>query len=173
MYAMPKTAMKFQSHPCFFLEIVTRENVVQSLNPLPFVMAMANCVAWTTYAFLLEDWYLVIPNSVGCLIAAFLFLTSHGLGMPDRKARDQLSLACMVLTVLLFVVSILERMVITSLEAKKQMWGYTGVFVCSLCELRNVLHSLLLQLLENPPFDHLKTAPIVNALACCREFVMH
>lgn len=89
-------------------------------------MAMANCVAWTTYAFLTEDWFLIIPNSIGCLIASFLFLVSYGLGMPDRRARDMLSLAFMLLAVLLFVVTILERMVVTELDTKKQMWGYTG-----------------------------------------------
>lgn len=90
-------------------------------------MAMANCVAWTTYAFLIDDWYLVIPNSLGCLIASFLFLVSYGIGMPNQRARDMVSLAFMVLGLLLFTVAILERMVVDSLDTKKQMWGYTGM----------------------------------------------
>lgn len=100
--------------------------VLQSLNPLPLVMAMANCVAWTTYGVLTDDWYLVIPNSLGCLIATFLFLVSYGLGMPDKRSRDMLSLAFMLLAVLLFVVTIIERMVVTSIDTKQKLWGYTG-----------------------------------------------
>jgi hypothetical protein len=124
--------------PCLHLFSDKRslcQSVVQSLNPLPFVMAMGNCVAWTPYGFLTEDWYLIIPNAVGCVIATFLFLISYGLGMPDRRSRDQISLAFMVLTVLLFVVAILERMVITSLEAKTQLWGYTGVLFLLVCRM--------------------------------------
>lgn len=102
---------------------------IGSLNPLPFVMAMANCVAWTTYGFLTDDWYLIIPNSLGCLIGTFLFLVSYGLGMPDKRSRDFLSLAFMVLALLLFVVTILERMVVTSLDTKKQLWGYTAISI--------------------------------------------
>ena len=100
---------------------------MQSLNPLPFVMAMANCVAWTSYSFLIEDWFLIIPNSLGCMIATLLFLVSFGLGVPERRSRDTLTLAFMVLVVLLFSVAIVERMAVTSLEVKKQLWGYTGV----------------------------------------------
>ena len=89
-------------------------------------MAMANCVAWTTYGFLTDDWFLIVPNALGCLIATFLFMVSYGLGMPDRRSRDQLTLAFMLLALLLFVVAILERMVLSSLNTKQQLWGYTG-----------------------------------------------
>lgn len=118
---------------------------IGSLNPLPFVMAMANCVAWTTYAFLIDDWYLVIPNSLGCLIASFLFLVSYGIGMPNQRARDMVSLAFMVLGLLLFTVAILERMVVDSLDTKKQMWGYTANLILVfyfLAPLSTLLHVL-------------------------------
>lgn len=93
---------------------------------MPFVMAMANCVAWTAYSFLIDEWFLAIPNALGCLIAMFLFLNSFGLGVPSNRARDQTTLVCLILSVVLFTAAIIERMVITSLDTKKLIWGYTG-----------------------------------------------
>lgn len=99
---------------------------LQALNTLPFVMTMANCVCWTSYAFLIEDWYLVIANSLGFLIGLFLFLTAFGIGVPDVRARDRVHAVCVTDAVVLLTVAILERMVITTQSAKEQLWGYTG-----------------------------------------------
>jgi hypothetical protein len=93
---------------------------------LPFVMAMANCTAWTAYSFLINEWFLSIPNALGGLIGMFLFLNSFGLGIPKSRDRDMTTAVCMTLAAVLFTAAIVERMVITDLSIKKQIWGFTG-----------------------------------------------
>lgn len=99
---------------------------VQPLNTLPFVMTMANCICWASYAFLIDNWYLAIFNSLGFLIGLFLFLMAYGVGVPDVHVRDRVHAVCVIDAVVLFTVTIIERMVITSQSAREQLWGYAG-----------------------------------------------
>lgn len=99
---------------------------VQALNTLPFVMTMANCVCWTAYSFLIDDWYLAVANSIGFMIGLTLFMLAFGIGVPDVRARDRVLAVCVADAAVLFTVSIVERMVLTSQGAKEQLWGYTG-----------------------------------------------
>eukprot|EP00892_Ulva_mutabilis_P011313 jgi/Ulvmu1/8554/UM044_0088.1 len=119
-------AMIMFASPSFAVLKARRENSLGAVNTLPFAMTMANCVCWTTYAFLIDDWFLVIANSLGFLIGATLFLASFGIGVPDARARDRVLAVCLADAAILFTVTILERMVVESQTAKEQLWGYTA-----------------------------------------------
>jgi hypothetical protein len=44
-------------------------------------------LAWVAYSFIIDDWFLYVPNTLSLLIGAtFFFLTVH----PDQKVRDSL-----------------------------------------------------------------------------------
>jgi hypothetical protein len=102
------------------------EVVVQKLNPLPFVFISANCVAWVSYSFVTDNWYLFVPNTLGFLIGLFLFLVTFGIGIPSTLERDKLTAAAIVLAAILPVLAAVERLVLESHEAQKQLWGYAG-----------------------------------------------
>jgi len=38
------------------------------LNPLPFVAGMANCISWTVYSALIQDYYVFMANFPGKFI---------------------------------------------------------------------------------------------------------
>lgn len=59
-----------------------------------------------------------------------LFLVAYGIGVSDALARNRIIIVSMVLAVILPVVAAIERLVLNSHEAQKQLWGYTGVKSC-------------------------------------------
>ncbi len=59
---------------------------MQELNPIPFAVTIANCVAWCVYGLIKRDPFVTAPNAPGVLISAFITLTAFGL------ADEQVSL---------------------------------------------------------------------------------
>jgi hypothetical protein len=111
-------------HPSF-----TQCNVwLQVLNLLPFVFTVANCLSWVAYSFIIDNWYLFIPNMLGFLIGLMLFLISFGIGVSDAAVRNRIVAVSMVLATLLPTVAAIERLILDSHEAQKQLWGYTGAW---------------------------------------------
>ena len=45
---------------------------VQDMNPIPFVLILANCVAWVSYAVVTHDPFVFLANDPGVILGLFL-----------------------------------------------------------------------------------------------------
>ena len=100
--------------------------VLQALNPLPSAAAVANCIAWLAYGFVIRNWYIWVENFLGLVAGLVLFLASFGIGVDSVRQRDTLTFVGLVFAVLLPIIGALERLVFTDDGgAQKKLWGYT------------------------------------------------
>jgi len=58
------------------------------LNPIPFAITVANCVAWTMYGCMRRDWFVFWSNSTGLCLGIFYSLSS--LALLNLKKADVL-----------------------------------------------------------------------------------
>lgn len=56
---------------------------MQELNPIPFPVVVANCMAWVAYAIVSKDPYVFLANDPGLLLG--LFYTFSAYGYADAK----------------------------------------------------------------------------------------
>lgn len=52
--------------------------LLQDLNPIPFPIVIANCVAWVAYAIVSKDPYVFLANDPGVLLGLFYTLSAYG-----------------------------------------------------------------------------------------------
>ena len=67
----------------------------QELNPIPFPVVVANCVAWVGYAIVNKDPYVFLANDPGLLLGLFYTLSAYG--YADVKVQittDSLCVLC-------------------------------------------------------------------------------
>ena len=64
-------------------------HVLQELNPIPFPVVVANCVAWVGYSIVTKDPYVFMANDPGLVLG--LFYTFSAYGFADSKVG---SLTC-------------------------------------------------------------------------------
>jgi len=50
---------------------VRKDNVLGSLNPLPYPMIVANCLSWLCYSFVVKDWFVYFANIFGFVLGVF------------------------------------------------------------------------------------------------------
>lgn len=58
------------------------------LNPVPFAITVANCVAWTMYGCMRRDWFVFWSNSTGLCLGIFYSISS--LALLNLKKADVL-----------------------------------------------------------------------------------
>jgi len=58
------------------VQAARKKGSLGALNPLPFAMLLGNCVGWTSYGFLAEDYYLVAGNMPGILLGLWMYATA-------------------------------------------------------------------------------------------------
>ena len=51
---------------------------LQDLNPIPFPVVVANCMAWVAYAIVSKDPYVFLANDPGLLLGLFYTLSAYG-----------------------------------------------------------------------------------------------
>ena len=51
---------------------------MQDLNPIPFPIVVANCVAWVGYSIVTKDPYVFLANDPGVLLGLFYTLSAYG-----------------------------------------------------------------------------------------------
>ena len=62
---------------------ILADNVcVQSTNPLPFPLILANCVAWVSYAYVKQDIFVFLANDTGIMMGMFFTLSAYGVANP-------------------------------------------------------------------------------------------
>ncbi len=59
---------------------------MQDLNPIPFPVVVANCVAWVGYSIVNKDPYVFMANDPGLLLGLFYTLSAYG--YADAKVRS-------------------------------------------------------------------------------------
>lgn len=64
--------------------------MLQELNPIPFPVVVANCVAWVGYSIVTKDPYVFLANDPGLILG--LFYTFSAYGYADTKVHT----ACQV-----------------------------------------------------------------------------
>ena len=65
--------------PCYAFSIRLRSRfLLQDLNPIPFPVVVANCVAWVAYAIVSKDPYVFLANDPGLLLGLFYTLSAYG-----------------------------------------------------------------------------------------------
>ena len=80
----------------FFLQLYKRQKrdqqhpwikpsnvLLQELNPIPFPVVVANCVAWVAYSIVTKDPYVFLANDPGLILG--LFYTFSAYGYADTK----------------------------------------------------------------------------------------
>mmetsp|Transcript_32710 Transcript_32710/g.80597 ORF Transcript_32710/g.80597 Transcript_32710/m.80597 type:complete len:269 (+) Transcript_32710:151-957(+) len=60
------------------------------MNPMPFPVVMANCLAWIAYSLIIEDYFLFFSNAPGCMVGVYFTLVAYGLSPFASKMRDAL-----------------------------------------------------------------------------------
>lgn len=84
------------------LEARNKQNL-GDINPLPYVAGLANCISWTVYSALIQDYYVFMANFPGVILCAFYSVTSMTL---LAKQNDEKSNAKLALVEKLFMVVI-------------------------------------------------------------------
>ena len=67
---------------------VTMIRAMQDLNPIPFPIVVANCVAWVGYSIVTKDPYVFLANDPGVLLGLFYTLSAYG--FADAKVSCQI-----------------------------------------------------------------------------------
>ena len=52
--------------------------LLQDLNPIPFPVVVANCMAWVAYGIVNRDPYVFLANDPGLLLGLFYTLSAYG-----------------------------------------------------------------------------------------------
>lgn len=96
---------------------------------MPYIFIIANCISWACYAFVTQDIYVFIPNTLGLMVGSYLFLVSYGL-IRDQAQRDKMITVAMPLVFVMLMVAAIERLYLgdspATFSERKQLWGYTG-----------------------------------------------
>ncbi|EKX47826.1 hypothetical protein GUITHDRAFT_106374 [Guillardia theta CCMP2712] len=63
-----------------------KDGALGELNLQPYPAQCGNCAAWLTYALLVKNVWIVIPNIVGLSLGLFFTYTGHAMGSVQQKS---------------------------------------------------------------------------------------
>ncbi|GLI70269.1 hypothetical protein VaNZ11_015201 [Volvox africanus] len=106
----------------------SREKSLGELNPLPFGVTIANCIAWLSYGLLKHDPFVTAPNAAGVLIAVFMTLTAFGLA--DEEARHKMRFVCCLTAGVMPLLGVFTAFGAKDAEMQKGVWGLAGNVIC-------------------------------------------
>lgn len=74
--------------------IARKELELGSLNPMPFLAMIFNCIGWTIYSMQLRDFFIFFSNCTGLTLGLFYILTSLRLmgRKDDKKSKEMVEL---------------------------------------------------------------------------------
>jgi len=82
------TSMFLSSMPAVLK--ASKEGKMGSLNPTPFPAQIGNCLAWLFYAIHIMNWWIIVPNCSGILIALFYTVKTYPLlSEADKKTMTK------------------------------------------------------------------------------------
>mmetsp|Transcript_11382 Transcript_11382/g.19961 ORF Transcript_11382/g.19961 Transcript_11382/m.19961 type:complete len:252 (-) Transcript_11382:689-1444(-) len=101
-----------------------RNRGLGDLNPMPFVVTVANCIAWLLYGLLKQDPFVTSPNAPGVVVGLFCMLSTYGLADDKIRSRMRL-LLCVEVSVLSFL-GVLTSFACKTIEQQQGLWGGAG-----------------------------------------------
>jgi len=103
------------------IQAARKNGSMGSLNPIPFAMILANCVAWLNYGFVTQNPYVFYANALGSMLGLHMTLTGVRLATPNaRKSLERLVIGLgSVLVVSGYVIST----VLDTFDAKRTVAG--------------------------------------------------
>ncbi|KAG2445336.1 hypothetical protein HYH02_008801 [Chlamydomonas schloesseri] len=105
-----------------------REKHLGDLNPIPFSIAIANCIAWLGYGLLKKDPFVCAPNAPGVLIGTFMSITAHG--MADEAAKQRIRfVVCLAAGIFPFL-GVYTAFFADSAAVQQGLWGLAGNIIC-------------------------------------------
>lgn len=85
----------------------------------------ANCAGWVGYAFVLSNFYILIPNYVGVCVS-LVFLVISASASPPRM-RDLLALSMLFFAVVILSAGVVSVFAKLDKDTLQKLWGYTTV----------------------------------------------
>ncbi|KAG2502021.1 hypothetical protein HYH03_000515 [Edaphochlamys debaryana] len=101
-----------------------REKNLGELNPLPFGVTIANCVAWLCYGLLKHDPFVTTPNTPGVLIGVFMTTTAYGLA--EEAVRQRLRFVVCLTAGVMPVLGVFTAFFAENLAQQQAIWGLAG-----------------------------------------------
>lgn len=101
-----------------------RNGRIGDLNPIPFPIVVANCIAWVGYGIVNKDAYVFLANDPGILLGMFYTLSAYG--YADIKTRNRLTALMLLFGVALSGVAFSVAAMPMSKNEKMLMWGITA-----------------------------------------------
>jgi len=103
--------------------IEARENgKLGQLNPIPFAMSLANCVAWLGYGFVTKNPFVFYANGLGVLLGLYSTMTGVRLADPDK--RKLVETIVMSSGTLLIAAGYVSSLVLTDAKSRQLLFGY-------------------------------------------------
>jgi solute carrier family 50 protein (sugar transporter) len=66
----------------------SREGHLGHLNPTPWAVMLGKCIGWTTYAIMLGNYYVFIPNAIGYVLAIWLNVQAIKLHYENYRSGE-------------------------------------------------------------------------------------
>jgi len=101
-----------------------RSGRLGELNPIPFPVVVANCVAWVGYSIVTKDPYVFLANDPGLILG--LFYTFSAYGYADSKMRNKMMALMLIFTMALSGVALTVASTPMSRNEKTLLWGITS-----------------------------------------------
>lgn len=94
------------------------------LNPVPFAMVLANCMAWVSYGCITQNPYAYWANAPGILLGMYMVMTGMQLG--DSVARKQMEKLVLALGAVLVIAGHFSTLVLKTTEQRRVLFGYVA-----------------------------------------------
>ncbi|EFJ53175.1 hypothetical protein VOLCADRAFT_102793 [Volvox carteri f. nagariensis] len=109
------------------IERLSKE-LAKELNPLPFGVTIANCIAWLGYGLLKHDPFVTAPNAAGVLIAVFMTLTAFGLA--DDTAQHKMRFVVCLTAGVMPLLGVFTTFGTKDVKLQQGLWGLAGNVIC-------------------------------------------
>lgn len=88
-------------------------NNLGSLDPLPYVFALANCIIWTIYSMFIKDYFVYLANFPGVILCMFYCISCMILlgKENDEKSKKTLKLIEMMFMTIITIFTLLSLFV--------------------------------------------------------------
>lgn len=94
------------------------------LNPVPFAMVLANCMAWVSYGCIIQNPYCYWSNAPGLLLGLYMVMTGMQLGSAEvRKSMERLVVS---LATVLVLAGHASALVLQTQEQRRLLFGYVA-----------------------------------------------
>ncbi|TPX34026.1 hypothetical protein SmJEL517_g03172 [Synchytrium microbalum] len=94
---------------------------ILEMNPLPYSTGLPSCLAWSTYALLIRDYYVFAPNLTGTPLCLYYTLVAYGHASKEQK--KWMLLTCVGSTTFIWLVTYICFIPLHDTETGKTIQG--------------------------------------------------